>query len=183
MVVDPVTLVVGGTATVLVVSSLAFLEWRAAKKRTAAFHAFAQNMGLTVDSDALSALEALSPFKVWRAGSAQRAKNILIGTRDGRHVTLFDFGYTTGSGKNSQKHTHTVCVVAAPSTAPDFLVRRRTVLDKLARVFHGQAPRLRRPGRGDVREGVGGVRRARRPAPLRVVVAGLLRRHAGDLRR
>jgi hypothetical protein len=138
MVVDPVTLVVGGTATVVVISSLAFLEWRAGKKRAAAFQAFAQNMGLAVDSDALSALEALGRFKVWRAGRAQRAKNILAGTRDGRHVMLLDFGYTTGSGKSSTKHTHTVCLIAGPSTAPDFLARRRTVLDKLASVFTGK---------------------------------------------
>jgi hypothetical protein len=138
MVVDPVTLVVGGTATVVVLSSLAFLEWRAGKKRAAAFQAFAQNMGLAVDSDALSALEALGRFKVWRAGRDQRAKNILVGTRDGRPVLLFDFGYTTGSGKSSTKHTHTVCLIAGPSTAPDFLARRRTVLDKLASAFTGK---------------------------------------------
>ncbi len=134
---DPITLVVGGAAGVALLSSLVWLEWRAAKKREAAFRVFAQNAGLTFDTDGRRALELLSRFKVWHEGSSQRVRNVLTGLRDDRPVTLLDFGYTTGSGKSSKKHTHTLCVITGAPSAPDFMVRRRTVLDKVTSVFTG----------------------------------------------
>jgi hypothetical protein len=65
-------------------------------------------------------------------GHGGRASNVLAGQMDGRDVAAFDYQYTTGSGKNSHTYYYQAAVFEMPIVAPRLLVRRESVLDKVA---------------------------------------------------
>ena len=73
-------------------------------------------------------------------GRAKKAKNLLSGDAGDVKISIFDYQYTTGSGKNSRTAIQTV--VALESTgiqAPAFSMRQQGgFFDKIGKFFGGQ---------------------------------------------
>ncbi|MHC5054299.1 MAG: hypothetical protein ACYTKD_06235 [Planctomycetota bacterium] len=66
-------------------------------------------------------------------GHSRRAWNVINGERDGVRVMLFDYRYTTGSGKNKSTHSRTPVVLEMPGQDfPGFYLRREGFFDKVA---------------------------------------------------
>lgn len=131
-------------AIVGAVVGVAALSWGIssyfARKRREAWQAVAQQTGLAFLPDAQGVRDRLSGFKICNLGHSRKAINSLVGQMHGFEVTLFDYRYTTGSGKNRRVHNQTLCAVRHPSLRlPHFFVRRQLKLwDALGKVFGGQ---------------------------------------------
>lgn len=85
--------------------------WWAAKKRKEALIRFAQRQGLSfVDSETPMQNTHLSSFHLFQLGYDQTFKNVMQGYVDGQNIKLFDYSYTTGSGKSRSTQTQTAIV-------------------------------------------------------------------------
>ncbi len=124
-------LIVGGILT-LIFFGIA-CSYYAAKKRRESLMESAEAMGLTFfpDGDA-SLLERLSMFKLFNQGRGRKMTNLIQGDSGEVKIAIFDYQYTTGSGKNS--HTHLQSVVTLQSkqlVCPDFTMRPEGMLDRI----------------------------------------------------
>jgi hypothetical protein len=71
-------------------------------------------------------------FSLFSQGHSRHASNILAGQIDGRSVMLFDYRYTTGSGKNQSTHSFQAAILTLPILAARLHVRQESVFDKIA---------------------------------------------------
>lgn len=111
-----------------------------ARKRRDALALVAQKMGFDFKETDDSFHSQYKHLKLFGRGRRQRAVNILSGARDGVTVTLADYHYTTGTGKNSTHHLQTICIVTDPELQlPNFFLRHEnSIFDYLGKVFGGQ---------------------------------------------
>jgi hypothetical protein len=112
------------------------------KKRRQAFESFALERGFTYTADDPSieaSLQNLGGFDLFQHGHSRKFKNLLHSRRSNLDIHIFDYRYTTGSGKNSQTHNQTALLLTLPGDAlPQFFLRPEGLIDKLA-VKMGQA--------------------------------------------
>jgi hypothetical protein len=71
-------------------------------------------------------------FSFFQIGHGRSAANIMVSPDDWPAVTLFDYEYTTGSGKSAHTSFFQVAVVELPFAAPRLMIRNETFLDTLA---------------------------------------------------
>jgi hypothetical protein len=71
-------------------------------------------------------------FDLFKTGHSRRAKNLLFGREGAMDLCLFDYQYTTGSGKNSHTSYFQVVLMGLPIVAPRLQVRPESFLDTLA---------------------------------------------------
>lgn len=78
-------------------------------------------------------------FKVFSVGRSRSARNVLRGESGRIRVLLGDYQYTTGSGKNSTTHRHTVCILEREGLdLPRCYMRPQNLFDALGKLFGGQ---------------------------------------------
>jgi len=87
-----------------------------------------------------SAEERFPGFKIFTLGRNRNSYNILIGTSGIDDVCIFDYAYTTGSGKASQTHYQTLCIITSKDLSlPHFFIRGESSLfDFLGKLFGNQ---------------------------------------------
>lgn len=125
----PILFIVGALA---VVGIIAYVSHRAAKKRTADLMEAAESMGLVFQTDGDGLLSRFGSFKLFSRGRGQRISNIVSGDAGDVAIAIFDYRYTTGSGKNSTTHNQTVVSFVSPNLmTPDFLVRPQGFFDRV----------------------------------------------------
>lgn len=117
--------------------------WHAHKKnkeRTEAFEKQADAMGLQFSADGGDVRERLIGLNLMTAGRAQRAKNLISGDAGDVKISIFDYQYTIGSGKNSRTHIQTVVALESSGiNAPEFSMRQQNAfLDRIGKFFGGQ---------------------------------------------
>ncbi len=115
-----------------------FVGYLADKKRREAMMRVARLLGLSYSPTADSDLSRrFSLFQLGTKGHSQSIRNVLRGNYQGLEVGLFDYSYTTGSGKH--RHTTHQSVVFLPQpdagALPFFTLRPENMLDKVASVF------------------------------------------------
>ncbi len=128
---------------VVIASLIGLTAWHSHKKskeRTAAFEQQAASMGLQFDPDATGVRDRLIGMKLMTAGRGQRARNLISGDAGDVKISIFDYQYTTGSGKNSRTHIQTVVALeSAEIQAPSFSMRQQNgFLDRIGKFFGGQ---------------------------------------------
>jgi hypothetical protein len=108
------------------------------KKRREGMMRVARLLGLSylpaADNDLMG---RFSLFQLSAKGHSHSIRNVLRGNYQGLEVSLFDYSYTTGSGKHRHT-THQSVVFLSRSGAgvlPVFTLRPENMLDKLASVF------------------------------------------------
>ena len=107
----------------------------AAQKRRKGLEEFARRMGLhfqpDVSDDFPYLFEALglTPFG---QGRSRRAYNLLHGQRGAVEWLLFDYQYTTGSGKNKRTVRYGVVAARVPFDFPRTVIRPEGIFDKVA---------------------------------------------------
>ncbi len=72
---------------------------------------------------------------VFQQGHSRKASNILAGEMQGRSVLLFDYQYTTGSGKDETTTYYLVGLFEMPILAPRLWLRRESIFDAVASWF------------------------------------------------
>lgn len=117
-----------------IVGLVLWLIFRYEKKRTAELEIVASELGLQFTPQGDERLLAmLQQFRLFNRGHSRRMKNVMTAVTEHTTLTIFDYQYTTGGGKNS--HTHSRTLVALESAAfqfPQFSVRPEGFGDKLA---------------------------------------------------
>jgi hypothetical protein len=110
---------------------------RAKRKRTEGLQAAAATMNFTFSPEDDSALRGrLAGFHLFSQGRSRRVRNVLRGRAGDMDVLVFDYRYTTGSGKNSHTWEQTVMLFESTGTHfPDFSLRPEHIFHKLGEVF------------------------------------------------
>ena len=130
----------GGLAPITVLSIVGvviYIARRAAQKRTAQFERAAQELGLPFfpQGDELL-LDRLGRFHLFSQGRGRKLVNMLHGESDDVELAIFDYRYTTGSGKHSQTHRQSVIYFCSATLhLPKFAVRPEGLFHKIGGVF------------------------------------------------
>ncbi len=95
------------------------------KKRTEAMQEVAADIGLefsaTQDEELLAKMKV---FSLFNKGHSRKMKNVMKAETAIANLSIFDYQYTTGGGKNSHTHRHTVVAMESPSlNLPSFSLR------------------------------------------------------------
>lgn len=106
-------------------------------KRREAFRQLALRLGLSFEAAAKQLPEEeFGPLPLFTRGHSKRAKNVLRGSPSGGPLALFDYHYTTGSGKNRSTSQHTVIVFRLQGNPlPWFTMAPEHVFHRLGAIF------------------------------------------------
>jgi hypothetical protein len=75
-------------------------------------------------------------FQLMNRGRSQHIYNVIKGQAQDVEVTLFDYSYRSGSGKNSTTHRRTVALISHPDlNLPKFFLEPENVFHKVGNVF------------------------------------------------
>ena len=109
----------------LIVAALIAYGFIADRKRTAAFAEAAADLGFEFDPSPRANLpDDLTNLYLFTQGRSRRARNILHGRTADLDVSVFDYHYTTGSGKNRTSYNQTVaCFRTGDLHLPTFSLR------------------------------------------------------------
>ena len=120
--------VIGGLVLVIGILAIArHLE----KVRREALEKFASELSLDFHPFGHDELNAqIQGFKLFNSGHSRKMTNVIIGETDLVKVAIFDYRYTTGSGKNSHTHHQTVVSMESPNLEiPSFTLRPESLFD------------------------------------------------------
>jgi len=124
-------IIIGGV--ILLIAGGAWYSHVAAKKRKEAFVEVAESMGLvsSPEGDA-ELLNRFSNFKLFNQGRARKMKNVVQGDSGEVKIAIFDYQYTTGSGKQARTHQQSVVSLQSNNLrSPDFTMRPEGMLDRI----------------------------------------------------
>lgn len=133
----PMYLLFGG-ALLLIAGGLA-IAFVLGRKRTQQLEDVARGLGLVFTKDATRDLESLKgDFELFSTGRRQRWYNLMAGDKNGTGISIFDFKYTTRSGKNSHVFRQTVvCFRAAELSLPKFTLRAEGMFHRIGSKMFG----------------------------------------------
>jgi len=104
-----------------------------ARKRREAMRALAARMGLRFepakDRDIARRYKFLDKL---RRGSNRYAFNILSGRYQGHDLTVFDYHYKTGSGKNTHHYYFSFFILHLPASFPELVIGPEGIFSKIA---------------------------------------------------
>ncbi len=103
------------------------------KKRTEKISQIAEKMGLSFIAQHDPAMHTeLSSFSLFQSGRGRKMKNMVHGDTDDLRIAIFDYQYTTGSGKHKHTHHQTVIAFMGPSLAlPQFELKPENLFHKI----------------------------------------------------
>ncbi|MCB9938629.1 MAG: hypothetical protein H6823_10335 [Planctomycetaceae bacterium] len=106
---------------------------QAEKKRVAGMRDFADGLGLEFfESGQNELLTRLGRFQLFNSGRGRVMRNLILGKTEIASIAIFDYRYTTGSGKNQSTHNQTVVSMESDSLdIPDFTMRPENVFDRV----------------------------------------------------
>jgi hypothetical protein len=127
-----VFLAVLGLALALIV-----VNARLEKKRVEAMQRAAREMALAfAPKDDGATFGLLSGFHLFSQGHAKKITSLMLGEVSDMEVRIFDYTYTTGSGKNSHTFRQTVIAFRSPKLAlPAFSLRPENLFHKIGALF------------------------------------------------
>lgn len=124
----PILFVVG---IIVIIGAAIYVSHVYDKKRTADLAEKAEEMGLIFQAEA-DLTHRFSGFNLFNIGRSKRTRNLITGDAGDVAIAIFDYRYTTGSGKNQSTHQQTVVALSSPNlTAPDLSLRPEGFFDKL----------------------------------------------------
>jgi uncharacterized protein DUF3137 len=94
--------------------------------------AFAGRSGLEFTPDAGGYADRYTDFTPFGQGSGRTASNLIYGRRRGVDWEMFDYRYTTGSGKRRTTHRYGIVVARVRLEFPRMTMRPEGVFDKIA---------------------------------------------------
>lgn len=132
------TVILIGTAIVAAIVAIILAVRRAEKARTEGLQQASAAAGFTFEVEGdLERIKALGDLPLYGRGHSRRVKHVMTGRRGNSDVSVFDYRYTVGHGKQSHTWHQTVVVYAGASRAlPDLQMAPENFLfDKLNQVF------------------------------------------------
>lgn len=107
-------------------------------KRRAALQEVADRLGFDFSPGLPmgASLVAGGGLELFALGYSPRVSNLIQGTVEGVQINLFDYRYTTGSGKNRHTHLQTVLRFEMPGAVlPTFILRPENFFHKIGTAF------------------------------------------------
>ena len=138
MVIELPWVIMGGLAVLATGGALLARAYE--RKRREALENFCLMRGFRFELERPGAEAALSTlFEGFRSGHARKWGYTLTGAIGGRPVTIFEYAWTTGSGKSSHRHViHGLLWDSPDARFPGFTLDSENVLTRLAGVFGAQ---------------------------------------------
>ena len=104
-----------------------------AQRRRKELEAFARRVNFSFIPDAAdSVADRFEGFTPFGQGRSRRVSNLLEGERAGVRWEMFDYRYTTGSGKNRRTHHYGVAAAHVPLAFPRTTIRPEGMFDRIA---------------------------------------------------
>ena len=127
--------IIGGV--ILLVVILAITGAMAEKKRVAGLTAVAAELGLPFDPLADQGLiDRLASFDLFNQGRSKKTANMIHGDAGDVTLNIFDYKFTTGSGKNSSTWTQSVLLLeSAALDLATFAARPEGFFDRVGQAF------------------------------------------------
>lgn len=124
-------------AAVAAVVGLAFYwAWKYERNRTEAFRGVAEELGFAFSAEPSGTADRFGGLRIFSQGHSKRVRNQLSGAGESAEVSLFDYSYTVGSGKNKTKHSQTVVCLESPELElPQFELRPEHFFHRIGGVF------------------------------------------------
>jgi hypothetical protein len=131
----PILLVFG--AALAVAALIHYVTARAERQRTEAMKAVADGFGFDFQPHPDAALlDDVRGLPLFGRGRKPRLRNMMWGTTRDLGVAVFDYAYTTGSGKSQQTHSQTVVrFLAADLALPAFALRPESFWHRVGQLF------------------------------------------------
>lgn len=110
------------------------------KQRTENWKQTAKDIGFEFAEKDNSCVYRYSFFKTFSTGRRRKARNVMTGKNGDIAISVMDYQYTTGSGKNSRTYHYTVCIFEKEGLGlPNCYLRMQIAFfDFLGKVFGGQ---------------------------------------------
>jgi hypothetical protein len=121
----------------LVIGVIIYFSWLYEKKRTEALQALADEMGFAFSKGCDSTtIGGFGSFQLFDMGRGKTFANHLHGQSSDLDMHIFDYSYTTGSGKNKTTTNQTVLCFTLPDQAlPTFYLRPEHFFDSVSGWF------------------------------------------------
>jgi hypothetical protein len=112
-------------------------SWQKEKERTRQLQLTASQLGWSFTASApLNMIAGLERFALFDSGQGKRITNFMYGEASGVKAAVFDYAYTTGSGKNRQTHYQSVVYLEPVSlNIPYFSLRPEGLIYKIFTAF------------------------------------------------
>ncbi len=127
-----------GAAIVVLAVVIIIAARRAEKARVEGLQQAAAAAGFTFETEGdLERIKALGDLPLYGRGHSRRVKNVLSGRSGNADVTVFDYRYTVGRGKQSHTSDQTIALYPGTGRAlPDFqMAPENLFFDKLNQVL------------------------------------------------
>ncbi len=127
-------LIIGVILAIVVVGMV--VSYYQEKRRTEALAGVAGELGLMfAETDTVGVAATLGSFPLFSQGRSRQVANVIHGETEQVRVAIFDYRYTTGSGKSSHTWRQTVVRFQSPALSlPGFVMRPEQLFDKLGAV-------------------------------------------------
>ena len=124
-------------AVVAIVIGVSLYSARMQRLRREAIARFADELGLTFSpEDSEQFRSRLIEFQLFKEGRGQKLFNLLRAEAEGVLLSVFDYQFTTGHGKNQHTHKQTVLTVESQALhLPPMTLRPESLLDAIAGVL------------------------------------------------
>ena len=139
-------------AAIVLVILVTLFRRKKARERTQIMQAAAAQLGWTFSAEVpWNYIPGLDRFTLFTQGHSKQIKNMMYGEAQGVKAAVFDYNYTTGSGKNSATYYQSVVYLEPASLAlPNFSLRPEGIMSKVLSAFgyqdidFGQRPEFSR---------------------------------------
>lgn len=131
------------TTLLIGLAILGIVTWfnhRREKKRTTKVGLLAAGMGLEFHAfGGLDLKKRLSILQLFKLGHSRKLSNLLTGETDECRISIFDYRFTTGSGKSSHTTKLTIAALESPRLKiPAFTLRPEKFFDKIGSLLGWQ---------------------------------------------
>lgn len=106
------------------------------RRRRADLAEVAEQLGLSYAEDGSGLLAELASLPLFSQGRSKRISSLIHGDTDEVAMGIFDYRYTTGSGKNSHTYRQTVVFFRTPGIdLPQFALKPQSFLHAVGKLF------------------------------------------------
>ena len=128
-------LIIGGV--ILLIGVIIFFSHVYEKKRTEAMRAIADELSLSFHLEGDAVVEqTCQKLHLFDQGRGRKFRNMMTGNANNVSMAIFNYQYTTGSGKHQHTHSQTVIFFQSPELSlPEFEIRPEHMFHKIGKVF------------------------------------------------
>ncbi len=134
---NPMTIILPFIAVLVLVLIVTLYQRKKARERLMIMQSAAAQLGWTFSAEVpWNYIPGLDRFTLFTQGHSKQIKNMMYGEAKGVKAAVFDYNYTTGSGKNSATFYQSVVYLEpANLNVPYFSLRHENIMSKFLSVF------------------------------------------------